>query len=71
VKDPGPFCKKCYHKKVWPAKRSPGPKAAEPPPDPDYYHCPECGVAADVCGGGTCPNCRFDFINALYWWFAR
>ena len=71
VKDPGPFCKKCYHKKVWPAKRSSQQKTAEPPLGPDYDHCPECGVEADVCGGGTCPSCRFDFNNALYWWFVR
>jgi hypothetical protein len=71
VKDPGPYCKKCYHKHVWPANRSPGQKTAETPADPDYDHCPECGLEADVCSGGTCPNCRFEFINALYWWFAR
>jgi hypothetical protein len=22
VKDPGPFCKKCYHKRVWPQRRA-------------------------------------------------
>ena len=71
VKDPGPYCKRCYHKHVWPAKRASSQKTAEPPPGPDYNHCPECGVEADVCGGGACPHCRFDFSNALYWWFAR
>jgi hypothetical protein len=71
VKDPGPYCKRCYHKQVWPVKRAPGQKTAEPTPGPDYDHCPECGVEADVCGGGTCPNCRFEFNNALYWWFVR
>jgi hypothetical protein len=71
VQDPGPYCKRCYHKHGWPANRSPGQKTAEAPADPDYDHCPECGVEADVCAGGTCTNCRFEFNNALYWWFAR
>src|ERR1041384_7581657 len=60
VKDPGPYCKRCYHKHGWSANRSPGQKTAEPPPDPDWHHCPECGAEADVCGGGACPNCRFE-----------
>jgi hypothetical protein len=71
VKNPGPYCKRCYHKHVWSANRSPGQKTTELPSDPDCEHCPECGFAADVCGGGTCPNCRFEFSNALYWWFVR
>jgi len=32
VKNPGPFCKKCYHKRVWPEgqARAKAPKRAEP-----------------------------------------
>jgi hypothetical protein len=71
VKDPGPYCKRCYHRHVWPAKRWHGQKFAELPAGLDFDHCPQCGVEADVCEGGTCPNCRFEFINALYGWFAR
>jgi len=70
-KNTGPYCKRCYHKQARPTNRSPGKKAAQGPPDPDYDHCPECGVEADVCGGGACPKCRFEFSNALYWWFGR
>src|SRR5215471_1400515 len=69
VKDPGPYCKRCYHKQTRPPLSSPTAKTDTPSGDPDYEHCPECGVEADVCGGGTCPNCRFEFNNALYWWF--
>jgi hypothetical protein len=71
VKDPGPYCKKCYHKDVWsPNSRARG-KAGEPDPEPDYQHCPQCGVEADVLGGEICLNCGFHFDNALYWWFGR
>lgn len=82
VKNPGPFCKRCYHKREWPARRSRGQQPIDndlPGPDyehcpeyehcPDYEHCPECGVPADVCGGGSCVSCGFDFLNALYLWF--
>ena len=74
VKDPGPFCKKCYHKRG--RQPSPGAKSASKaktsaaPFEPDYNHCPECGVEADVLGGEICPRCHFHFSNALYWWFA-
>ena len=71
VKDPGPFCKRCYHKQSRPLNPSPGAKTGKPSFEPDYEHCPECGVEADVCGGGPCPNCGYHFDNALFWWFAR
>jgi hypothetical protein len=71
VKDPGPYCKKCYHKLSRRPESSPKAKTHEPSGDPDYEHCPECGVAADVLGGGPCPSCMFEFTNALYWWFVR
>jgi hypothetical protein len=72
VKDPGPFCKKCYHKDVWSQKPPARRKSSEPQqPEPDLEHCPECGALADVCEGGPCPNCGFHFNNALYWWFVR
>ncbi len=70
VKDPGPFCKQCYHKR-WRSARPSARATASKPFEPDYNHCPECGVAADVCAGGTCPSCFFDFSNALYGWFGR
>jgi hypothetical protein len=53
VKDPGPVCKRCYHKKVWPerktmrkigrAGRENVPPVEQPIPehlmmDPDYYY---------------------------------
>jgi hypothetical protein len=71
VKDPGPFCKKCYHKNIWSPPTKAKDKASPQEPEPDYDHCPECGAEADVLGGGACPECRFEFNNALYWWFAR
>jgi hypothetical protein len=71
VKDPGPYCKRCYHKRVWPAKRAALQKTADLPSDPDYGRCPQCGVEADVLGGGRCRNCRFEFTNALYSWFVE
>lgn len=71
VKDPGPFCKKCYHKKIWQPRSSSKAEAGTPSFEPNYDHCPQCGVAADVLGGGTCPSCAFEFTNALYWWFVR
>jgi hypothetical protein len=71
VQNPGPYCKRCYHKQTRPPKPATGAKTGKPSFEPDYEHCPECGVTADVCGGGICPGCGFDFMNALYWWFAR
>jgi hypothetical protein len=71
VKDPGPFCKTCYHRKWRRLNQSPGAPTGKPPFEPDYEHCPECGVAADVCGGGPCPGCGYHFENALYRWFVR
>jgi hypothetical protein len=71
VKDPGPYCKRCYHMKTRPPTPSPSAKTGQLSYDPDYEHCPECGVEAEVCGGGTCPSCGFEFSNALYWWFVR
>jgi len=49
VKNPGPFCKRCYHKKVWPEREAARKnRRAEPPieqpipdhlmMDPDYYY---------------------------------
>lgn len=85
VKNPGPFCKRCYHKRELPARWHRIPQTIDvglPGPDvdfddalpeynsPDYDHCPDCGAPADVCGGGICVHCNFDFTNALYWWFA-
>ncbi len=71
MKDPGPFCKMCYHKQSRPVKPSPRARTGELSSEPDYQHCPECGVAADVCGGGPCPSCGYHVDNALYRWFAR
>jgi hypothetical protein len=71
VKDPGPFCKRCYHEQRRPLHPSPGLKAVKPSFEPDFEHCPECGVAADVCGNGPCLSCGYRFDNALYSWFAR
>jgi hypothetical protein len=71
VKDPGPFCKRCYHKKARSSRAAPAARAGQPSFEPDYEHCPQCGNTADVCGGGVCAHCGFDFSNALYWWFAR
>jgi hypothetical protein len=49
VKNPGPFCKQCYHKKVWPERKAiqknpqADPPIEQPIPDhlmmdPDYYY---------------------------------
>jgi hypothetical protein len=71
VKNPGPYCKKCYHKDVWPTKRFSGPKTPKAPPGPDLNHCPACGFEADVCVGESCPSCCFEFSDALFWWFTE
>jgi hypothetical protein len=42
VKNPGPFCKKCYHKKVWPqrmaSRKFPADEMGYEPPDISDEH---------------------------------
>jgi hypothetical protein len=70
VKNPGPYCKRCYHKHVWEKPQARG-KPSEPEPGPDYEHCPMCGAEANVLEDVVCLSCGYLFNNALYWWFGR